>query len=344
MRSSANINAGSKTKVSAIIHGVLLAVTVIFIPTVLNLIPLASLAAILIMIGYKLAKLKLFKQLYQQGWGQFLPFCATIVGVLLTDLLMGIGIGVAVAIFFILKKNYHNNFYEVDRTIGDSSLKIITLSEEVSFLNKAGIVQSLISIEPNSRLIIDGTKSKTIDFDVLELIHEFFHFGAKEKNIDCRLINIPGFENNLFSLDDEEEVEVDLFAKTWGELKTETSWGAEIELPSTIEQEIIVFSLCKAIGYDSRLFVKIIESQPNIKVAILDMEKVSSLSDKEVLDLKKSIQLFQQRSIKVNIVGINSSVEQLLSAKSIIPKIIKEEAIFIQLSNCILNISFTENK
>jgi len=199
VRSSANMNAGAKTKMSAIIHGVLLAVTVIFIPHLLNLIPLASLAAILIMVGYKLAKLKLFKQLYSQGWDQFLPFCATIIGVLLTDLLMGIGIGIAFSIFFILRKNYKNNFFELVENNNGVKTKIITLSEEVSFLNKAGIINSLEAVKPNSTLIIDGSNTKTIDFDVLELLEEFYTYSAKEKHVTCKLINIPGFENDTLS-------------------------------------------------------------------------------------------------------------------------------------------------
>lgn len=199
VRSSANINAGAKTKTSAIIHGVLLAVTVIFIPNLLNLIPLASLAAILIMVGYKLAKLKIFKQLYTQGWDQFIPFCATIIGVLLTDLLMGIGIGIVFSVFFILRKNYRNNFSELVENNDGAQTKIITLSEEVTFLNKAGIINSLEAVRPNSTLIIDGSNSKTIDFDVLELLQEFCTYSAKEKNVTCKLISIPGFENDPLS-------------------------------------------------------------------------------------------------------------------------------------------------
>lgn len=205
VRSSANIGAGAKTKMSAIIHGTLLAITVIFIPHVLNLIPLASLAAILIMVGYKLAKLKLFKQLYRQGWDQFIPFIATIIGVLFTDLLKGIGIGIAFSIFFILRKNFKNNFTELVENTDGVSTKIISLSEEVSFLNKAGIINSLEAIQPNSTLIIDGSNTKTIDFDVLELLEEFHTYSAKEKNVTCKLINIPGFENDTLN---ENEIEI----------------------------------------------------------------------------------------------------------------------------------------
>lgn len=191
VRSSANINSGAKTKISTILHGVLLMVTVIFIPNILNLIPLASLAGILIMIGYKLAKIKLFKDLYKLGWEQFIPFTATIVAVLFTDLLMGIGVGVALSIFFILRKNYRNNFNKKNVNVEGVPTIVLTLSEEVTFLNKAGILQTLRDLPEHVKLVIDGANSKQIDYDVLELIHEFNEHGAHEKSIECQLINIP---------------------------------------------------------------------------------------------------------------------------------------------------------
>lgn len=191
VRSSANVNSGAKTKISAVLHGVLLAITVIFIPNILNLIPLASLAGILIMIGYKLAKIKIFKELYKLGWDQFLPFVATIIAVLFTDLLTGIGVGIAFSIFYILRKNYRNNFSKKMTVNKDVSSIVLTLSEEVTFLNKAGLLQTLRNLPMNSSVIIDGTNSTAIDFDVLEVIHEFHEFGAPEKKIDCQLINIP---------------------------------------------------------------------------------------------------------------------------------------------------------
>lgn len=191
VRSSANINSGAKSKMSAIVHGLLLALTVVFIPNILNLIPLASLAGILIMIGYKLAKVKLFKELYHLGWEQFIPFVATIIGVLFTDLLMGIGIGIVFAIFFILRKNYRNNFHEDKVNVQGISTIVLTLSEEVTFLNKAGLMLTLSKIPDHSSLVIDGTNSKQIDYDVLELIHEFDQYRAADKDIQCQLINIP---------------------------------------------------------------------------------------------------------------------------------------------------------
>lgn len=191
VRSSANVNAGGKTKLATIIHGVLLAMTVFFIPTILNLIPLASLAAILIMIGYKLAKIKLFKHLYKLGWDQFIPFVATILGVLFSDLLIGIGIGIAFASFYILRNNYRNNFIEAKKTDCETETTVIKLSQDISFLNKAGLIAAIDKLPENTIVIIDGSKTQSIDYDVLELIHEFHKYGSKDMNIECQLINIP---------------------------------------------------------------------------------------------------------------------------------------------------------
>lgn len=194
VRSSANVNSGAKTKASAVFHGILLAMSVIFIPNLLNLIPLAALAAILIMVGYKLAKIGLFKQMYHLGWDQFIPFIATILGVLFKDLLAGIAIGIALSVFFILRKNFRNNFTQEVITVEASQKLVITLSEEVTFLNKAGILEALNKLPENSNVIIDGSNSKVIDYDVLELFHEFSEVNAKEKNITCELKNIPEME------------------------------------------------------------------------------------------------------------------------------------------------------
>lgn len=191
VRSSANVNAGGKSKISTMLHGTLLLVSVIFIPNLINMIPLASLAAILIVVGYKLAKLQLFKHLYKLGFDQFIPFIATIVGVLFTNLLVGIGIGMAFSIFYILRKNLRNNYSLTTKIIGDKKEIIINLSEEVTFLNKGSIQKTLLHLPENSDVIIDGTRCKAIDYDVLEIIQEFKKYMSKEKNIDLTTINIP---------------------------------------------------------------------------------------------------------------------------------------------------------
>jgi MFS superfamily sulfate permease-like transporter len=186
VRSSANINSGGKSKLSAIIHGFFLLSAILFIPSILNLIPLSVLGAVLILVGYKLTKISLFKQMIHLGQDQNVPFMATILGVLFTDLLKGIGIGMAFAIFYILKSNYKNHFsreVKQDQTI-------ITLSEEVTFLNKSGIQEMLFKAKPNTKLVIDGSKCRSIDHDVLEMLDEFKNFGAKNKNIDFQMLNI----------------------------------------------------------------------------------------------------------------------------------------------------------
>lgn len=191
VRSSANINAGAKSKRSTMIHGALLFISVLLIPKVLNQIPLASLAAILIMVGYKLSKIQLYKQIYVLGFEQFIPFIATIAGVLFTDLLKGIGIGMVFSIFYILRKNYRNNYTEVVNDFEVNQQIKIVLSEEVTFLNKGSIIDLIESLPVNSDVIIDGSKCSTIDYDVLEILQEFKTFGAKEKGISLLMINIP---------------------------------------------------------------------------------------------------------------------------------------------------------
>jgi MFS superfamily sulfate permease-like transporter len=191
VRSSANVNAGAKTKLSSVIHGLWLALAILVIPGVLNLIPLSVLAAILILVGYKLAKIELFRSQWKLGYEQFVPFMSTIVGVLFTDLLKGIAIGMVISIFYILRKNYRNNYQLQQPTNEDKSSIQIVLSEEVSFLNKGSILETLTAIPNGSHVTIDGSKSREIDFDVLEVIQEFKQFTAPERNINLITINIP---------------------------------------------------------------------------------------------------------------------------------------------------------
>ncbi|MBW6482053.1 MAG: SulP family inorganic anion transporter [Vicingaceae bacterium] len=183
VRSSANIDAGGKTKLGTIIHGAILLLSVIIIPVFLNLIPLASLAAILLMVGYKLAKPSLFKQMYQLGHEQFIPFIITVVAIVSTDLLKGIGIGMVVAVFYILRKNYKNALNLSIDEIDGKPTYYLTLSEEITFLNKASVAKTLADIPEDVNLIIDGSKSYSISYDVLENIQEFVDFTSKLKNI-----------------------------------------------------------------------------------------------------------------------------------------------------------------
>ena len=173
VRSSANITFGGRTKTSAILHGIFLLISAVAIPTILNMIPLATLAAILFVVGYKLAKPALFKQMYTQGWEQFVPFVVTVVAILLTDLLKGIGIGMVVAIFYLLRSNFRNPYYLLKNTHHQGETYVVKLSEEVSFLNKGSILQLLNHIPENSRVVIDATNSKSVHYDVVEIIENF---------------------------------------------------------------------------------------------------------------------------------------------------------------------------
>lgn len=188
VRSSTNIQSGGRTKGSAIMHGFLLLFSVMIFPNILNLIPLASLAAILFLVGYKLAKPVLFKQMYQLGWSQFVPFIVTILGIVFTDLLMGIGMGMAVAIFYILRNNYKKPYFFDPEKHQDGETIRIALAEDVTFLNKADILQTLNHLPEGSTVIIDGSKTINIDQDVREIIMDFKE-TAKLKNIDLTIIS-----------------------------------------------------------------------------------------------------------------------------------------------------------
>ena len=186
VRSSANIGGGAKSKLSTILHGFWLLLAVLFGAKWLNLIPLSVLAALLVFVGYKLTKINLFREQFKNGLDQFIPFCSTILGVLFTDLLIGIAIGIAVSMFFLLRKNFKNDY----RKELNDGLIVLVFSEDVSFLNKASIKAELNDIPSNYALKIDGTACKHIDFDVLELMREFMLHKAPQKNISVELINI----------------------------------------------------------------------------------------------------------------------------------------------------------
>lgn len=190
VRSSANINFGGKSKLSAILHGVFLLISAIFIAHLLNLIPLASLAAILLMVGYKLAKPELFKQMFKLGWEQFMPFIATVIAILATDLLKGITVGIVVGIFYTLRHSYRNSHHLKDNISNDQGKVVhhLVLAEEVSFFNKASLLNTLDSIPNGSKVIFDFSNSKSVAYDVIELIRDY-DLNAKTKNIEVEKIN-----------------------------------------------------------------------------------------------------------------------------------------------------------
>ena len=196
VRSSANINSGGRTKVSAIVHGFLLLIFVLLIPNLLNNIPLAVLAAVLFIVGYKLAKPELFVKMYKLGWKQFLPFIVTVIGIVGTDLLKGIGMGLVVAIVIILIKSYQNShFLNIEEESKDSSKVKMTLAEEVTFFNKGAILKELDQLPENTKLDLDVTKTKYLDNDIIEILEDFA-LKAKNRNIEINLISENGNVQN----------------------------------------------------------------------------------------------------------------------------------------------------
>jgi len=168
-------------------HGVLILICSAFIPGILNLIPLGALAAILLLTGYKLAKISIFKEVYANGKYEFAPFIVTVVTVVFTDLLTGVGLGLVTSIIAILYGNMKNSYYFHKEKHHEGEIIRICLSEEVSFLNKASIKLTLDHLPKGSTVVIDATKTQYIDFNVLELIKEFKNIQAPERQIKCIL-------------------------------------------------------------------------------------------------------------------------------------------------------------
>lgn len=189
VRSSANINAGARTKLSTIFHGTLLLVCAATIPVLLNKIPKASLAAILIFTGYRLCNPKVFKHMWKEGgWTQFIPFVATAAAVVGLDLLKGVGIGLLISIFYLLRNNMRIPYYYNRSSYSNGEIIKLSLAQEVSFLNKASIKETLKNLPENSSVIIDATHTEYIDFDVLDLIRDFHNTKARERGIKLSLV------------------------------------------------------------------------------------------------------------------------------------------------------------
>ena len=193
IRTSANINSGAKTKISTIAHGTFLLLSVVAIPFLLNKIPLACLAAILLMIGYKLANPAIFVKIWKNGFYQFAPFIITVIAVVFTDLLRGVGIGLIISLSFILIGNMRVPFFFQNEQHKDGQTVIIKLAQEVSFLNKAAIKRSLMRLPKRSNVIINAENTAYIDHDVLQLIQDFLVIGAKERDIT---VSLEGFKES----------------------------------------------------------------------------------------------------------------------------------------------------
>lgn len=214
VRTSVNINSGAKSQMSSFIHGLLLFSTALFIPSIINMIPLSALGAILAYTGYKLTKISIFKEIYRSGKSQFIPFVVTIGTILFTDLLIGIIVGLVVSAIIILKNNMETPYsFKTEKHYIDEAIKI-ELGEQVSFLNKASILVTLDDIPHDSKVIIDASKTTFIDYDVLEILREFRDNKAPAKNIKASFVGFDErFEienNSLFNLTPTKEIQQQL--------------------------------------------------------------------------------------------------------------------------------------
>jgi MFS superfamily sulfate permease-like transporter len=205
VRSSANIQSGGRTKASATLHGALLLISAFAIPSILNLIPLAALAAILLIVGYKLAKPSMIVGMWKKGSNEFIPFAVTVVGIVLTDLLMGIALGLVVAIVSILWDNFKVPYkFDIRNYKAGAPIKI-EFSEVVSFLNKASVQQTLNTIPPNSTVLLDASQTLRMHPDVHEIIQEF-QVNATTKDITLELIGFDATVSETPMADFEEQV------------------------------------------------------------------------------------------------------------------------------------------
>jgi MFS superfamily sulfate permease-like transporter len=182
VRSSANAYAGARTRMSAIVHGLLLLVCVMLIPALLNKIPLACLAAILLVIGYKLTKIGLYQKMYQAGLDQFLPFIITVIAIVFTDLLTGITIGLVVGFFFVIRTNHHSSI----TVVSQDNYYMVRFNKDLSFINKNELKEKLMTIPSDSMVIIDGTRATYIDTDIYDVIVDFEQ-NAQYRNIEVEL-------------------------------------------------------------------------------------------------------------------------------------------------------------
>jgi MFS superfamily sulfate permease-like transporter len=207
VRTTANIQAGAKSKTSTVIHGLMLLVAVLAIPTILNQIPLATLAAILLLIGYKLASPSKVKHFWMQGKYQFIPFLATLLAVVFIDLLKGVAVGMVISFVYVLLGNAKRGYFFRKEQYSHGDVIHLDLTQEVSFLNKASIKQTLVHLPEGSNVVINATNTFYIAHDILDLIREFRDIHAIQKDIKLELVgfkqaynieNSPAVENRVW--------------------------------------------------------------------------------------------------------------------------------------------------
>jgi MFS superfamily sulfate permease-like transporter len=194
VRSSTNVYAGGRTRLASMFHGLLLLISILLVPGLLNQIPLASLASILILVGYKLSNVKLMKQVWSAGFDQFLPFIITIIGVVGFDLLTGVTIGTIVGLLVVLVANHHLAF----NIVRENNSFYLRFAKDVTFVQKIALKRELARLPNDTDIIIDGGGAMFIDHDIFEMLEDFRR-SARDRNINLELRNFPTAKFNLFS-------------------------------------------------------------------------------------------------------------------------------------------------
>jgi MFS superfamily sulfate permease-like transporter len=194
VRSSANVASGARSKLSAIVHGIWLLLAVVFIPHLMNQIPLSALAAILLMVGFKLTRPSIYRSIWKRGFAQFIPFVVTIGTILFTDLLVGILVGIVVGLAFVVISNHHAS---VSVTV-DEHRYLLRLGQNVSFLNKARLRNIFAAIPDGAYVIIDGTKCEFLDNDIIDVIEDFVE-SAPRRGTEVEVKRRHGVRNEYFS-------------------------------------------------------------------------------------------------------------------------------------------------
>jgi MFS superfamily sulfate permease-like transporter len=195
VRTTTNVASGARTKASTIFHGALIGISVVMFPSVLEYIPLSSLAAILILVGFKLTSPRLWKDMIVKGFDQFLPFAVTALVIVFSNLLIGIGVGILVAVFFVLRSNFHTALIRVNH--GNSYL--IKFTKDASFLNKSVLLNTIESIPPNSNVLIEGSNVHFFDHDIIEIISDFQQ-SAPTKNITIEIKKTQHAHHTFFKM------------------------------------------------------------------------------------------------------------------------------------------------